>query len=70
LLTAVAARLRQLRQIADDHAGKFRSDGLRKLFATLQHELDDEYFEEISGFSGLMIRVLLALPQISPVWAG
>jgi hypothetical protein len=59
LLTAVAARLRQLRQIADDHAGKFRSDGL-----------DDEYFEEISGFSGLMIRVLLALPQISPVWAG
>ena len=42
------ARLRQLRQIADDHAGKFRSDGLRALFATLQRELDDEYFEEIS----------------------
>ena len=42
------ARLRQLRKIADDHAGKFRSDGLRTLFATLQRELDDEYFEEIS----------------------
>ena len=27
---------------------KFRSDGLRTLFATLQRELDDEYFEEIS----------------------
>ena len=42
------ARLRQLRQIADDHAGKFRSDGLRTLFATLHRELDDEYFQEIS----------------------
>ena len=47
-LEAYVARLRQLRQIADDHAGKFRSDGLRALFATLHSELDDEYFEEIS----------------------
>jgi len=47
-LEAYVARLRQLRKIADDHAGKFRSDGLRALFATLQGELDDEYFEEIS----------------------
>ena len=47
-LEAYVARLRQLRQIADDHAEKFRSDGLRTLFATLQRELDDEYFEEIS----------------------
>jgi len=47
-LEAYVARLRQLRQIADDHAGKFRSDGLRTLFATLQRELDDQYFEEIS----------------------
>jgi hypothetical protein len=46
-LEAYVARLRQLRQIADDHAGKFRSGGLRTLFATLQRELDDEYFEEI-----------------------
>jgi hypothetical protein len=42
------ARLRQLRQIADDHAGEFRSDGLRRLFTTLQSDLDDEYFAEIS----------------------
>ena len=47
-LEAYVTRLRQLRQIADDHADKFRSDGLRALFATLQRELDDEYFDEIS----------------------
>jgi MutS-like protein len=46
-LEAYVARLRQLRQIADDHAGKFRSDGLRALFATLHRDVDDEYFEEI-----------------------
>jgi hypothetical protein len=47
-LEAYVARLRQLRKIAEDHAGKFRSDGLRALFATLLRELDDEYFDEIS----------------------
>ena len=47
-LEAYVARLRQLRQIVDDHAGKFRSDGMQTLFATLQSELDDEYFDEIS----------------------
>jgi hypothetical protein len=48
-LEAYVARLRQLRQIADDHAGKFRSDGLQALFATLRGDLDDEYFEEINN---------------------
>ncbi len=47
-LEAYVARLRQLRKIAEDHAGKFRSDGLRTLFVTLLRELDDEYFDEIS----------------------
>lgn len=47
-LEAYVARLRQLRQIADDHAEEFRSGGLSTLFATLKRELDDEYFEEIS----------------------
>jgi MutS domain V len=47
-LEAYVARLRQLREIADADAGKFRSDGMRTLFATLQRELDDEYFEQIS----------------------
>jgi hypothetical protein len=46
-LEAYVARLRQLRQIADDHAGAFRSDGLGTLFAAVRHELDDEYFQEI-----------------------
>ncbi len=47
-LEAYVARLRQLRQIADEHGAEFRSDGMRRLFATLQHDLDDAYFEEIS----------------------
>ncbi|HTR94911.1 MAG TPA: hypothetical protein VMI73_24535 [Trebonia sp.] len=47
-LEAYVARLRQLRQITNDHAGTFRSDGLRALFATIRHELDDEYFQVIS----------------------
>ena len=47
-LEAYVARLRQLRRIADDYAGKFRSDGLRTLCATLQRELDGEYFQQIS----------------------
>jgi hypothetical protein len=47
-LDGYVARLRQLRKIADDHAGKFRSRGLSTLFTTLQRELDDEYFAEIS----------------------
>ena len=47
-LDAYVARLRQLRKIADDHIGDFRSDGIRRLFATLQRDLDDAYFGEIS----------------------
>ena len=47
-LEAFVARLRQVRQIADDHAGKFRSDGLRALFATIHRDLDDEYFENVN----------------------
>ena len=47
-LEGYVTRLRQLRKIADDHAGKFRSGGLTTLFTTLQRDLDDEYFEEIS----------------------
>ena len=46
-LGAYVARLRELRRIADDHAVKFRSDGLTTLFATVHRDLDDEYFEEI-----------------------
>jgi hypothetical protein len=47
-LEAYVARLRQLRQITGDHAREFHSDGLRALFAAVRHELDDEYFQEVS----------------------
>ncbi len=47
-LETYVARLRQLRQIAGEHAEKFRSDGLAALFSTLRRELDDEYFDQIS----------------------
>ncbi|HTT55113.1 MAG TPA: hypothetical protein VMH35_27305 [Streptosporangiaceae bacterium] len=47
-LEAYVARLRQLRQIADGNAAAFGSDGMRRLFATLQRDLDDAYFEEVS----------------------
>ncbi len=51
-LEAYVARLRQLRQIADEHGPAFQSDGMRALIATLQRELDDEYFQEISYHLG------------------
>jgi hypothetical protein len=47
-LEAYVARLRQLRQIADENGKEFRSGGVRRLFAALQRDLDDAYFEEIS----------------------
>jgi hypothetical protein len=46
-LESYVTRLRQLRTIAGEHAGKFRSEGLRALFGTLLSELDDEYFAEV-----------------------
>lgn len=36
--------LKELREIADHHAGKFRSEGFVRFFAMLQKELDDGYF--------------------------
>jgi DNA mismatch repair ATPase MutS len=39
--------LRQLRQVADEHAGKFRSDGFTELFGMLKRELDDDYFATV-----------------------
>ena len=46
-LEVLIARLRQLRQIADEHAGKFASDGMVTLLRSLQEDLDDEYFETL-----------------------
>ena len=47
-LEVLIARLRELRQVADEHAGQFSSDGLTTLLRTLQLELDDEYFETLN----------------------
>jgi len=48
-LEVLIARLRELRQVADGHAEKFTSDGMVTLLRSLQHDLDDEYFETLSG---------------------
>ncbi|MHB8245985.1 MAG: MutS-related protein [Acidimicrobiales bacterium] len=47
-LEAAFIRLKALRKVADEHADKFRSDGLTNLFDSLQHDLDDAYLETIS----------------------
>lgn len=36
--------LKRLRQIADQYAGQFESEGFTRFFAMLDEELDDEYF--------------------------
>jgi DNA mismatch repair ATPase MutS len=48
-LEILLARLRELRRIADDHAGTFTSKGLVTLLRSLQHDLDDEYLATLSG---------------------
>ncbi len=42
-LEAFAARLGELRQLADDHLERVRSEGFRNLFDSIRHDLDDEY---------------------------
>ncbi|GAA3567384.1 DNA mismatch repair protein MutS [Amycolatopsis ultiminotia] len=44
ILEYLVENLRQLRQIAAEHAGAFDSPGFRRFFAMLQEELDDDYF--------------------------
>ncbi len=47
-----AAMLKRLRAIADEHAGHFRAPGFRRLFATLQCELDDAYLARVDAHLG------------------
>jgi hypothetical protein len=47
-LEVLIARLRELRQVADDHAATFTSEGLVTLLRSLQRDLDDEYFATLS----------------------
>lgn len=39
--------LKRLRQLADEHAPSFRSEGFRRFFSMLQEELSDEYLQEV-----------------------
>jgi DNA mismatch repair ATPase MutS len=41
--------LKKLRNIADEHADQFESEGFTAFFAMLNHELDDEYFANIQN---------------------
>jgi DNA mismatch repair ATPase MutS len=47
VLRMFVGMLKQLRRIADQHAGKFESEGFSRLFAMLQQELGDEFFAAI-----------------------
>jgi DNA mismatch repair ATPase MutS len=48
-LDVLVARLRQLRRLADEHAGSIRSAGLTALFSSLQSDLNDEYFDTVAA---------------------
>jgi DNA mismatch repair ATPase MutS len=41
--------LKKLKNIADEHADNFESEGFSKFFAMINRELDDEYFGVIQG---------------------
>ncbi|WP_449390806.1 MutS-related protein [Eoetvoesiella caeni] len=47
VMTLLATALKQLRAIADAQASTFSSEGFRRFFTMLQHELGDDYFETI-----------------------
>jgi MutS domain V len=53
-LEVLIVRLRDLRQLADDHIATFRSEGLVTLLRTLQRELDDDYFGTLSSHLKLL----------------
>lgn len=47
VLELFVGMLRTLRQIAEDHAADFRSDGFAAFFGTLTRELGDDYFQVV-----------------------
>ncbi len=49
VLRLFVGMLRRLRNVADQHADKFESEGFARLFAMLKKELSDEYFAAIEG---------------------
>jgi DNA mismatch repair ATPase MutS len=58
--------LKRLRNIADEHAGKFESQGFRRFFAMIERELDDDFFDaaqnhlkELKFHNGVLISAEL-----------
>lgn len=49
MLEVYVGLLRDLRRIADLHAGKFESGGFRRFFAMVQEELSDAYLAAVDG---------------------
>lgn len=47
MLEMFVTLLRRLKRIADEHSGKFESDGFLRFFAMIQSELTDEYFSVV-----------------------
>jgi hypothetical protein len=47
VLTVQVDVLKRLRQIADEHAASFRSDGFRRFFAMLSGQLADDYLQTV-----------------------
>ena len=41
--------LRRLREMTDEHAGKFSSEGFKRFFAMLAEELNEPYFDQIES---------------------
>jgi hypothetical protein len=66
MLEMFVGLLRNLRQIADEHAEGFESPGFRRFFAMIQQELDDDYFaivtkhlKELKFGSGVLLSAEL-----------
>jgi DNA mismatch repair ATPase MutS len=64
MLRMFVGLLKQLKRIADEHAGRFRSEGLTVFFRTIEEELDDAYFaiiekhlEEFKFRHGILLSV-------------
>ncbi len=49
MLGALVGILRAVRGVAEEHGPSVHSDGLTRLFATLERELDDEYLGTVEG---------------------
>lgn len=47
VLGMLADKLHRLKLMADEHAGRFSSDGFSRLFGMLRQELDDDYIREL-----------------------